>query len=64
MFYRSANLHLSVSQRIKVMDKECLRWHPDKMKHLVSHVKISDGENADLLMVAGKVIEIRKEVKG
>lgn len=61
VFYRSAGPDSTLRLKVKRMDKECLRWHPDKINNLLAGHDLSEAVRANIAMVARKVIDIRKE---
>jgi hypothetical protein len=62
-FYHNALPGSSVNEFCKIMQRECLIWHPDKAKQLIGSLTLTATEEASMAVISRTVIILHKEFK-
>ncbi|OAK93575.1 hypothetical protein IQ06DRAFT_93881 [Phaeosphaeriaceae sp. SRC1lsM3a] len=62
-FYYNALPGSSANESYKIMQQECLMWHPDKVKQFIASLTLTAAEEANMAVVARMVIELHKEFR-
>jgi hypothetical protein len=64
IFYHNALPGSSAKEFYKIMQQECLVWHPDKAKQFVGGLTLTAAEEASMAVIARMVIRLHKEFGG
>jgi hypothetical protein len=62
-FYNNALPSSSTREKYKIMQQECLIWHPDKAKQFIGSLTLTAAEGDSMAVIARMVIELHKGFK-
>jgi hypothetical protein len=63
IFYHKALPGLSANELYKIMQQECLIWHPDKVKQFIANLTLTPSEEASMAVIARMVIRLHKDFR-
>ena len=62
-FYCNALPGLSANGLFRIMQQECMIWHPDKAEQFVRGLTLTAAEEASMAVIARVVIDLHKEFR-